>query len=104
MFTVVTHGHVLCLVSFNCWTDAFDMPVYFGRREMDGEKNSYWFNGGVALAAGIIMASIIFGWSYSNAKKGDEAIMVTGSAKKRIKSDLVVWSAGVSAQSGQLAD
>ena len=71
---------------------------------MNGEKNNYWFNGGVALAAGLIMASIIFGWFYSNAKKGDEAITVTGSAKKRIKSDLVVWSAGVSAQSGQLAE
>jgi hypothetical protein len=71
---------------------------------MNGEKNSYLFNVGVALAAGLIIASTIFGWFYSNAKKGDEAITVTGSAKKRIKSDLVVWSAGVSAQSGQLTD
>ena len=71
---------------------------------MNGEKNNYWFNGGIAMAIGLVMSSLIFGWFYSTAKKGDEAITVTGSAKKRIKSDLVVWSAGVSAQSAQLTD
>jgi hypothetical protein len=70
---------------------------------MNGERNQFWLNGGVALALGLVMSSVIFGWFYSNAKKGDEAITVTGSAKKRIKSDLVVWSAGVSAQSAQLS-
>ena len=70
---------------------------------MNGERNQFWLNGGVALALGLVMSSIIFGWFYSKTKKGDEAITVTGSAKKRIKSDLVVWSAGVSVQSGQLS-
>jgi hypothetical protein len=50
------------------------------------------------------LSSAIFGWFYAKTKKGDEAITVTGSARKRIKSDLVVWSAGVSTQSVQLAD
>lgn len=68
------------------------------------ERNNYWLNAGVALAIGLVLSSIIFGWFYSKTKKGDEAITVTGSAKKRIKSDLVVWSAGVSAQSAQLTD
>ncbi len=71
---------------------------------MNGEKNNYWFNGGVALALGLIISSLILGWSYKNSKKGDEAITVTGSAKKRITSDLVLWSAGVSSQAPQLAD
>lgn len=71
---------------------------------MNGEKNNYWFNAGAALAIGLVLSSIIFGWFYSKTKKGEEAITVTGSAKKRIKSDLVVWSAGVSAQSAQLTD
>src|SRR6476469_6098469 len=70
---------------------------------MNGERNNYWLNGGVALALGLIMSSIVLGWFYTHAKKGDEAITVTGSAKKRIKSDLVVWNAGVSVQSGQLS-
>src|SRR5215468_6199067 len=71
---------------------------------MNGERNHFWLNGGVALALGLIMSAAIFGWFYSKTKKGDEAITVTGSAKKRIKSDLVVWSAGVTAQSPQLTE
>lgn len=71
---------------------------------MDERKNKYWLNAGVALAIGLVLSSIIFGWFYSKTKKGDEAITVTGSAKKRIKSDLVAWSAAVSAQSPQLTD
>ena len=72
--------------------------------ELNGHKNNYLFNGGVALAIGLVLSSIIFGWFYSNSKKGDEAITVTGSAKKRIKSDLVTWSAGVSYQAPQLSE
>jgi len=70
---------------------------------MNGERN-YWFNGGVALAVGIVLASLIFGWFFANSRKGDDAVTVTGSAKRRISSDLVVWSAGVSYQAPQLAD
>jgi hypothetical protein len=71
---------------------------------MNGEKNSYWFNGGVALALGLVMSSLIFGWFFAKSKKGDEAITVTGSARKRIKSELVVWSASVSYQAPKLAE
>ena len=71
---------------------------------MNGEKNGSLMNAGVALAIGLVLSSIIFGWFYSNTKKGDEAIAVTGSARKRIKSDLVVWSAGVSSEAPQLAE
>lgn len=71
---------------------------------MNGEKNNYWLNAGVALALGLVMSSLIFGWFYSKTKKGDEAISVTGSARKRIKSDLVTWSAGVSSQAAQLSE
>ncbi len=71
---------------------------------MNGDKYSYWMNGGVALAIGLILSSLIFGWFYSSSKKGDEAITVTGSAKRRITSDLVVWSAGVSSQSVELQE
>ena len=56
------------------------------------------------LAIGFVLSSIILGWSYTHKKSGDEAVTVTGSAKKRIKSDLVIWSAGVSYQSAQLSD
>ena len=71
---------------------------------MNGEKNGNLMNAGVALAIGLVMSSIIFGWFFSKTKKSDEAIAVTGSARKRIKSDLVVWSAGVSSEAPQLAE
>jgi uncharacterized protein len=71
---------------------------------MNGEGNKYWLNAGVALALGLILSSLIFGWFFVKSKKGDDAVTVTGSAKKRIKSDLVVWSAGVTSQSAQLTD
>lgn len=72
--------------------------------DLNSNKNNYFFNGGVALAIGLVLSSVIFGWFYSNAKKGDEAVTVTGSAKKRIKSNLVTWSAGVTYQAPQLAE
>jgi len=71
---------------------------------MNLERNNYWFNAGVALAIGLILSSLIFGWFYSKTKKVDDAITVTGSARKRIKSDLVVWSAAVSYQAPTLAE
>ena len=71
---------------------------------MNGERNNYWFNGGVALAIGLVLAALIFGWFFEKSRKGDEVITVTGSARKRIKSDLVVWSAGVTYQAPTLAE
>ena len=71
---------------------------------MNGEKNNYLFNLGTALALGMVVSSLIIGWAYTGAKKGDDAITVTGSAKKRINSDLVLWSAGVSAEAAALTD
>lgn len=71
---------------------------------MSAEKYFGYYNTGTALAIGLIISSLILGWSYRNSKKGDEAITVTGSAKKRISSDLVLWSAGVSSQAPQLAE
>ncbi len=72
--------------------------------EMNGQSNKYWLNIGTALALGLVLSSAIFGWFYSKTRKSDDAITVTGSARKRIKSDLVVWNAGVSTQASQLAD
>ena len=66
---------------------------------MNGERSWTYYNSGTALAIGLVVASLIFGWFYSSAKKGDDAITVTGSSKKRITSDLVIWSAGVSSRS-----
>ena len=71
---------------------------------MNIEKHRNLFNAGLALAIGLVVSSLVLGWSYINKKDGNEAIAVTGSAKKRIKSDLVIWSAGVSYQAPILAN
>jgi hypothetical protein len=52
----------------------------------------------------LVLSSIVGAWAYTHAKNGDQVITVTGSARKRIKSDLVVWRAGVSYQAPQLSD
>jgi hypothetical protein len=69
-----------------------------------GDERSGTFLGGVALAIGLVIASAIGGWAFVKGKRGDQAITVTGSARKRIKSDLVIWKAGVSYQAPVLSD
>lgn len=71
---------------------------------MNGERNNYWMNAQVVLALGMVISAAIFGWFYANKKNGEDTITVTGSARKRIKSDLVVWSAAVTYQAPRLAD
>ena len=71
---------------------------------MTNERFGSGFGAGVALAIGLVLASIIGGWAFVKGKQGDQTITVTGSARKRIKSDLVIWKAGVSYQAPVLAD
>ncbi len=71
---------------------------------MNGERNNYWLNGGVALAIGLVASSFIFGWFHAKTQKKTEAIIVTGAVRTRIKSDLVLWNAGVSYQAPTLPD
>ncbi len=68
----------------------------------DERSGTFW--GGVALAVGLVIASAIGGWAFVKGKRGDQTITVTGSARKRIKSDLVIWRAAVSYQAPVLAD
>lgn len=71
---------------------------------MANERFGSGFGAGVALAIGLVIASIIGGLAFVKGKQGDQTITVTGSARKRIKSDLVIWKAGVSYQAPVLAD
>jgi len=68
------------------------------------DERSGTFLGGVALAVGLVIDSAIGGWAFVKGKRGDQTITVTGSARKRIKSDLVIWRAAVSYQAPVLAD
>ena len=71
---------------------------------MSTERNGHIFDAGFALAVAIVLASIVGAWAYTHAKNGEQTITVTGSARKRIKSDLVIWRAGVSYQASQLSE
>ena len=66
------------------------------------ERNKNLFYAAVVVATSLVLSSLVLGWSYTHKKSGDEAVTVTGSAQKRIKSDLVVWNAGVTYQASEL--
>ncbi len=71
---------------------------------MTNDRLGSGFGAGVMLAIGLVLASMIGGWAFVKSKRGDQTIVVTGSARKRIRSDLVIWKAGVSYQAPALAD
>ncbi len=62
------------------------------------------FRAAVALALGLVLASAIWSWAFLAGKKLDERVKVTGSAKMRIKSDLIVWRTSVTSEAASLAD
>ena len=68
------------------------------------ERNGQLFNAGYALAVGLVLSAIVLGWAYTHKPSSEDTITVTGSARRRIKSDLVVWRANVSYQSAQYTD
>ena len=49
------------------------------------------FMAAIVLALGLVVATVIGGFFFVKGKRGDQTITVTGSARKRIKSDLVIW-------------
>ena len=72
---------------------------------MSTERNGTLFNAGFALAVALVLSSIVLGWSLVRSKANTEqTITVTGSARKRIKSDLVIWRASVTYQGTQLSE
>ncbi|HEY7954911.1 MAG TPA: SIMPL domain-containing protein [Polyangia bacterium] len=60
------------------------------------------FLGALALAAGLVLSTMV-GSRAMIRIKSDDTIQVTGSAKRRIRSDLVVWDATVSARAADMA-
>lgn len=70
---------------------------------MSAEKNSHLFNAGFAIAVALVLSAIIGAWALVRVKSSDQTIVVTGSARKRIKSDLIIWRASVSYQASELS-
>ena len=104
--TVVTHRVRVCRPAYRSspFYRSIDIAAKEGPQRMNGERNDHVIKSSIIVALALVLSASVFGWFYSNAKKGDEAVTVTGSAKKRIKSDLVLWSAGVTTRSGAVAE
>ena len=58
----------------------------------------------VVVAVALVVSTVIGGWFFVKGKRGDQTITVTGSAKKRITSDLVVWKSAISYQAPVLSE
>src|SRR4030095_8478630 len=67
-------------------------------------KRSETFMAALALGIAVIIATTVGGWFFVKGKQGDQTITVTGSARRGIKSDHVVWRSVVSYQAPVLAD
>lgn len=53
------------------------------------------FRSALALSISIVFSSVIGSWAFLHAKKLNQTVEVTGSAQKRIKSDLMIWQTSV---------
>lgn len=71
---------------------------------MNGDRSGQIFNAGVALAVALVLSSVIGAWAFTRAKANEQTVTVTGSARKRIKSDLIVWRANVTYQSAEMGE
>lgn len=58
----------------------------------------------VVVAVALVVSTVIGGWFFVKGKRGDQTITVTGSARKRITSDLVVWKSAISYQAPVLSE
>lgn len=67
------------------------------------ERGDQLFAASLTIAIGLIVSSIVGAWAFLRAKSADQTIVVTGSARKRIRSDLIVWRTIVTSQSPQLS-
>ncbi len=62
------------------------------------------FRAALALSIAIVLASLIASAAFLKAKRLDQTIRVTGSAKERIKSDLMIWRTSVTVEATKLPD
>src|SRR5207247_1342367 len=60
------------------------------------------FRVGLALAAANVLCAGVLAWAWVHVKVRNETVTVTGSATKRIKSDLIVWHAVIAAGNADL--
>ena len=61
------------------------------------------FRSALSLSVAIVLASVVASGAFLRAKRLDQNIKITGSAKRTIKSDLMIWRTSVSAEAATLA-
>ena len=62
------------------------------------------FRSALSLSVAIVQASVLASGAFLRAKRLDQNVKITGSAKRRIKSDLMIWRTSVSAEAATLAE
>ena len=62
------------------------------------------FRAGIAVSVALVLSTIIASSVFLKARKLSQSIQVTGSAKKRIKSDLMIWKSSVTVEGPTLPD
>ena len=68
------------------------------------EKNRQIFWGMLALAIALVLASLIAGQTIIKAKRGNDMITVTGSARQSIRSDFIIWRGRVTGTSATMPE
>jgi hypothetical protein len=68
------------------------------------EGRSGTFLAGLVIAVALVVSTAIGGWFFVKGKRGDQTITVTGSARRPIRSDRVIWRCAITYQASALAD
>ncbi|RPH94919.1 SIMPL domain-containing protein [candidate division KSB1 bacterium] len=63
---------------------------------MNERSSQHW--GILGLAVALVISSVILGGAIGNIKRGNDTITVTGSARRPIRSNYIVWRGSVSSQ------
>lgn len=71
---------------------------------VDTDRRSGLFSGLVAVAVGIAIAGAAVAWGVRDIKRAGDEVTVTGSARRPIVSDFVIWRATVTGQSAALPE
>ena len=62
------------------------------------------FRAALAISLAIFLSATVWSWTFLHAKKLSQNVSVTGSFKKRIRSDLVLWRTSVVAEGSNLSE
>ena len=75
------------------------------RRMADPASTDRGLTRGLTILGGaVVIAAALIAWGLTQVRPSDDDLSVTGSARRAVASDLVVWRLSVTSQGGQLTD